>query len=66
MLRKMSRVTAVLNLRKKYLTSKGCIPFTPMLNDSTLEVAVLPMKGWVRRKSLDATMKTNKVIRMAL
>jgi putative transposase len=34
---------------------EGCVPFTPMPSDPTLEVAVLPVRGWVRRKSLDAT-----------
>ena len=29
------------------------MPLAPMPNDPTPEVAVLPMKGWVRRKTLD-------------
>jgi len=44
-------VVAVLNLKKK-VTLKGRVPFAPMPNDSSLEVAVLPMKEWMRRKSL--------------
>ena len=47
-------VIATLNLEKKHLTPKGCVPFTPMPCDLTLEVAVLLVKEWVRRKSLDA------------
>jgi putative transposase len=46
-------VVAVLNLEKRYLTSKGPVPLAPMPNDPTPEVAVLPMKEWVRRKTLD-------------
>jgi putative transposase len=53
-------VVAVLNLEKKYLTSKGCVPFTPMPSEPTLEVVVLPMKEWMRRKSLDKTLKNLK------
>jgi putative transposase len=56
---------AVLNLEKKYLTLKGCVPFTPMPSDPTPEVAVLPMREWVRRKSLDATNK-HKLMRMSI
>jgi len=58
-------VIAVLNLERKYLTLKGCVPFTPMPSDPTPEVAVLPMKGWVRRKSLDATNK-HELMRMSI
>jgi putative transposase len=58
-------VIAVLNLEKKYLTLKGCVPFTPMPSDPTPEVAVLPMKEWVRRKSLDAT-KKHELMRMSI
>jgi putative transposase len=58
-------VVAVLNFEKKYLTLKGCMPFTPMPSDPTLEVVVLPMKKWVRRKSLDATNK-HKPMRMSI
>jgi len=54
-------VAAVLNLEKRYLTSEGCVPFTPMPDDSALEVAVLPMKEWMRRKSLEATPSNPKV-----
>ena len=45
-------VVAVLNLKKRYLTLEGHMPFAPMPDESTLEVAVLPMKEWMRRKSL--------------
>jgi putative transposase len=48
-------VIAVLNLERKYLTLKGLVPLAPMPDDPTLEVTVLSMKEWVRRKSLDAT-----------
>jgi putative transposase len=58
-------VVAVLNLEKKYLTLKGCVPFTPMPSEPAPEVAVLPMKEWVRRKSLDATNK-HKLMRMSI
>jgi putative transposase len=58
-------VVAVLNLEKKYLTLKGCVPFTPMPSEPTPEVAVLPMKEWVRRKSLDATNK-HELMRMSI
>ncbi len=44
-------VVAVLNLEKRYLALKGPMPLAPMPNDPTLEVAVLPMKEWARRKS---------------
>jgi len=56
-------VVAVLNLEKKYSTSKGLVPLAPMPSDPTLEVAVLPMKEWARRKSLGATNKY-ELIRM--
>jgi len=59
-------VIAVLNLEKKYLTLKGCVPFTPMPIDPTPEVAVLPMKGWVRRKSLDETLKNPEMKGMTI
>jgi len=42
---------------------KGLVPLAPMPNDPTPEVAVLPMKEWARRKSLDATNK-HKSMRM--
>jgi putative transposase len=54
-------VVAVLNLERKYLTSEGCVPFTPMPSEPTLEVAALPMKEWVRRKSLGETLKNPKM-----
>jgi len=47
-------VVAVLNLEEKYLALKGPVPLAPMPSDPTLEVAVLPMKEWARRKSLEA------------
>jgi transposase len=58
-------IVAVLNLEKKYLTSKGLVPLAPMPRDPTLEVVVLPMKGWARRKSLDTTNK-NELVRMSI
>jgi putative transposase len=54
-------VVAVLNLERKYLTSEGCVSFTPMPSEPTLEVAALPMKEWVRRKSLGETLKNPKM-----
>ena len=33
------------------LTLKGSVPLTPIPDDPTPEVAVLPMREWVRRKS---------------
>ncbi|MCC6055518.1 MAG: hypothetical protein LM583_02440 [Desulfurococcaceae archaeon] len=44
---------------------EGCMPFTPMPSDPTLEVAVPSMKEWVRRKPLDTTNK-NKLMRMSI
>jgi len=58
-------VVAVLNLEKKYLTSKGLVPLAPMPSEPALEVAVLPMKEWVRRKSLDAANK-HELMRMSI
>ena len=58
-------VIAVLNLEKKYLTLKGLVSLAPMPDEPTLEVAVLPMKEWARRKSLDATNK-HKLMRMSI
>jgi putative transposase len=58
-------VIAVLNLERKYLTLKGLVPLAPMPDDPTLEVAVLSMKEWVRRKSLDAT-NNHKLMRMSI
>ncbi|WP_222829533.1 IS200/IS605 family accessory protein TnpB-related protein [Archaeoglobus profundus] len=45
-------VVAVFNLEKRGLTLKGHVPFVPMPDESTPEVAVLPMKVWMRRKFL--------------
>jgi len=56
-------VIAVLNLEKRYLALKGPVPLAPMPNDPAPEVAVLPMKEWTRRKSLDVTNK-HKLMRM--
>jgi putative transposase len=58
-------VVAVLNLEKKYLTSKGLVPLAPMPCDPALEVAVLPMKEWARRKPLGAT-NEDKLMRMSI
>jgi len=58
-------VVAVLNLEKKYLALKGFVPLTPMPSDPAPEVAVLSVKEWARRKSLDATSK-NKLMRMSI
>jgi len=58
-------VVAVLNLERKYLTLKGCMPFTPMPSDPTPEVAVLSMREWARWKSLDATNK-HEPMRMSI
>jgi putative transposase len=54
-------VVAVLNFEKKYLTLMGCMPFTPMPSDPTLEVVVLPMREWARRKPLDETLKNPEI-----
>lgn len=45
-------VVAILNIEKKFLTSKGSVPLNPMPYDLTLDVVVLPMKEWVRWNSL--------------
>jgi transposase len=58
-------VIAVLNLEKKCLTPEGLVPLAPMPSEPVLEVVVLPMKEWVRRKSLDAINK-HKLIRMSI
>jgi len=58
-------VVATLNLEKRYLALKGPVPLAPMPNDPAPEVAVLPMKEWARRKSLDATNK-HELIRMSI
>jgi len=54
-----------LNLEKRYLTSKGLVPLAPMPDEPALEVVVLLVKGWVRRKSLDATNK-HELMRMSI
>ena len=59
-------VVAVLNLEKKYLTFKGLVPLAPMPSEPTPEVVVLPMKEWVRRKSLDETPKHPEVKEMTI
>ena len=56
---------AVVNLEKKYLTLKGSVPLTPMPSDPAPEVAVLPVKEWTRRKSLDTTNKY-ELMRMSI
>jgi putative transposase len=58
-------VIAVLNLERKYLTLKGPVPLAPMPSEPTPEVAVLTVKEWARRKSLDATNK-HKLMRMSI
>jgi putative transposase len=58
-------VVAVLNLERKYLTFKGLVPLAPMPSEPTPEVAVLPVKEWARRKSLDAINK-HELIRMSI
>jgi putative transposase len=58
-------VVAVLNIERKYLTFKGLVPLAPMPCDPTLEVAVLPMKEWARRKPLGATSE-DKLMRMSI
>ena len=44
---------------------KGLVPLAPMPCDPTLEVVVLPMRKWARRKSLGATKKLN-LMRMSI
>jgi putative transposase len=58
-------VIAVLNLEKKCSTFKGLVPLAPMPRDPALEVAVLPMREWARRKSLGAINK-HELIRMSI
>jgi putative transposase len=58
-------VVAVLNLEKKYLTLKGLVPLAPMPCEPAPEVAVLPVKEWVRWKSLDAINK-HKQMKMSI
>jgi len=54
-------VVDVLNIEKKYLTLKGPVPLSPMPNEPTLKIAVLPMERWVRRKSLETALKHHKI-----
>jgi len=42
------------------------VPFTPMPSEPALEVVVLPVKGWARRKSLDETLKNPEMKRMTI
>jgi len=58
-------VVGIMNIERRYLTSKGLVPLAPMPYDPALEVAVLPMKEWARWKSLDATNK-NELMRMSI
>jgi len=58
-------IIAVLNLEKKCLTPEGLVLLAPMPSEPTLEVAVLPMKEWARRKSLDATSR-DEPMRMSI
>jgi putative transposase len=58
-------VVGVMNIERRYLTSKGLVPLAPMPSDPALEVVVLPMKEWARRKSLDATNK-HELMRMSI
>jgi hypothetical protein len=41
------------------------VPLAPMPSDPALEVAVLPMREWARRKSLGATSE-DKLMRMSI
>jgi putative transposase len=58
-------VIAVLNLEKKCLTPEGLVPLAPMPSEPAPEVAVLSMREWARRKSLDATSK-DEPMRMSI
>jgi putative transposase len=58
-------VVAVINIERRYLTYKGLVPLAPMPCELALEVAVLLVKEWARRKSLGATNK-NKLMRMSI
>lgn len=50
-------VVAVMNIEKRaFQTLKGSVPLGPMPYDSAPEVAVLPMKEWMREKSLPPTL----------
>ena len=58
-------IIAVSNLEKKYSTSKGPVPLAPMHGEPAPEVAVLTVKEWARRKSLDAINK-HELIKMSI
>ncbi len=58
-------VIACMNLLR-HLVNEGSVPLSPRPNDSTLEVAVLPMKEWTRAKSLEATINNPKIHGMNL
>jgi len=58
-------VAAVMNIERRYLTYKGFVPLAPMPCEPALEVAVLPMREWARRKSLGATSE-DKLMRMSI
>jgi putative transposase len=58
-------VAAVMNIERRYLTYKGLVPLAPMPCEPALEVAVLPMREWARRKSLGATSE-DKLMRMSI
>ncbi|MCC6046935.1 MAG: transposase [Desulfurococcaceae archaeon] len=58
-------VVAVMNIERRYLTYKGLVPLAPMPCEPALEVAVLPVKEWARRKSLDAINK-HELVRMSI
>jgi putative transposase len=58
-------VVAVMNIEKRYLTYKGLVPLAPMPCEPALEVAVLSMREWARRKSLGATSE-DKLMRMSI
>jgi putative transposase len=50
----------------KHLALEGCVPFTPMPSEPALEVAVLPVKEWARRKPLDETPKNPEIKGMTI
>jgi putative transposase len=58
-------VIAALNLGRKCLTLKGPVPLAPMPSEPAPEVAVLTVKEWARRKSLDAINK-HELIKMSI
>jgi hypothetical protein len=55
----------VSNLGRKCLTLKGPVPLAPMPGEPAPEVAVLTVKEWARRKSLDAINK-HELIKMSI